>query len=74
MTVLTRELRNANNHIAFLTSLTGETLKTFGKNFLSPEDEKIEGSAVSLDSVPKITHSFLQDSNLPKPEILEKRS
>ena len=36
------ELKNANEHIAYLTNLTGEKLKTFGMTLMKVEDDFID--------------------------------
>lgn len=36
------ELKNANDHISFLTNLTGEKLKTFGLTLMKVEDDYID--------------------------------
>ena len=36
------ELKNANEHISFLTNLTGEKLKTFGMALMKVEDDYID--------------------------------
>ena len=36
------ELKNANEHISFLTNLTGESLKTFGLTLMKVEENYID--------------------------------
>ena len=36
------ELKNANEHITYLTNMTGEKLKTFGISLMKVEDDVID--------------------------------
>ncbi len=46
------ELKSANEHIAYLTNMTGEKLKTFGITLMKVEDDIIDlgdGRKIKLD-------------------------
>ena len=48
------ELKNANDHIAYLTHMTGEKVKVFGMQLMKVEDDFIDmgdGWRVKLDSI-----------------------
>ena len=40
--MLQNELKNANEHISYLTNLTGEKLKTFGLTLMKVEEDFID--------------------------------
>ena len=52
------ELKNANEHIAYLTNLTGEKLKTFGMTLMKVEDDFIDlgdGNRIKVSYYQKLT-------------------
>ena len=52
------ELKNANEHIAYLTNLTGEKLKTFGMTLMKVEDDFIDlgdGNRIKVSYYLKLT-------------------
>jgi hypothetical protein len=53
------ELKNANDHIAYLTNLTGEKLKTFGMTLMKVEEDFIDlgdGNKIKVSCI--VTHVF----------------